>query len=105
MIYPVSSGRNEGHGPIKFLIRLAVETWYFLFTGSLSDRGSDDSSGLCFETAPKLSGCQHVCEAQEFNLVLGKTRNVCQNQFILLPEHAVQRLAKKRWSEIRLHLD
>lgn len=25
---------------------------------------------------------------------------VCQNQFILFPEHTVQRLAKKRWPEM-----
>lgn len=31
VIYPVSSGRNERNGSIKFLIRLAMETWHFFF--------------------------------------------------------------------------
>lgn len=73
-------GRQEDN---SFFTQDGSGNLVFYFSGLLSDRRSDDSPGMCFQRERKLSGCQRVCEAQEFNLVLGKTRNVRQNQFIL----------------------
>lgn len=85
VIYPVSSWRYEGNGSIKFLIRLPVETWDFFFLLAYCLTGDQMTVLARVSKSAKLSGCQHVCGAQEFDLVLSKTGTVCQSQFILYP--------------------
>lgn len=49
-----------------------MEIWEFLQAYCLTG-GSDDRWFLaCVLQSAKLSGCQHVCRAQEFDLVLVK---------------------------------